>query len=235
MYLYELEKNKHRFYEIIKYLMNTYIHDKTHDIKHIDMVVTHVVNALHESNIDPITKEIIIIAAIGHEMFDHKLIQYYPKNFKPDNILQELFPDDYETIKIIIDLCSTKNNHNYVNTSLPKEYYYVRDADRIETLGLRGTERCYNYSLFVNRPIMDGKEKHFKNIEEIKEYISTYTFNYNNENSSMYSHFIDKLIYLNVRPGNEYLNNTFEKEYMITIKTYLKFCKYVLPAISNNI
>ncbi len=222
-----LNNSYKQFYQFITEL-HSYIHDQTHDIDHIIRVKNHVINALKEIDLHPNIKTCIKAAAIGHEIFDRKLIIYFPKDIDCDQMLEKCFNKYSFLIKTMIKLASTKDNLNYVNSDYPSYFYIPRDADRIESLGEIGIRRLLNYSIFKKQAFYNGKEPSLNSMEEIEEYIKNNEFAYLEDNKTMFNHIPDKLIYINVIGDNEYINEIYKKNRLIMCEYYINFSKFLL-------
>ncbi len=182
-----------------------------HGIHHAIEVMRHAENAIKEYDIDCITKDAVILAALLHDADDSK---FFPNNKNNENlrtVLKDFSKEFVDLVERMVNLVSvSKNLDNIPEDVKDKEWMLIpRYADRLEALGFIGIERCYTYGKLVNTPLYVEDTPKAKSIEEIWSYSTIERFNsYKGKSKSMIDHYYDKLIRLaNFPIRNKYLDN----------------------------
>lgn len=169
-----------------------------HDWFHIERVYK---NALNILNSEQGNKEIIIYAALLHDIADSKFHDgdetIGPK--KAAEFLRSIFVDEsvIEQVVNIIENISFKGG-NFERSFASPELFIVQDADRLDAIGAIGIARTFNYGGFKNNLIHDPENapKMHMSKEEYKKHKGT-TIN----------HFYEKLLMLkdlmNTQTGKE--------------------------------
>lgn len=184
---------------------------KSHDINHILRVTNHTINALKYDKLQIREKYKVIFGAILHDIDDDKF-------FNTDNcdnarnILSKinLCFDDIEQIIRIIKYVSCSENHNNIpNEATNNEYLlYPRYADRLDTLGLNGVIRCYQYTKTKKGPLYVNTTMKPQTVDNIWEIATPERYeNYKGNSASMIDHYYDKILQL----GNFETENCYFK------------------------
>jgi uncharacterized protein len=213
MSLKKLTESTHLF------LQNSAV-DKGHGFAHAKAVRLHVWSAASSAT-PPISDSLstsLQAAALLHDVDDHKF--FSTSDYKNARALlkESGFSSEAEAeIVKIISLVSASSNGSSVDLTLPKEYYWVRAADILESIGEIGIARCYEYNLAVGRPLFRSDTPKPKSLSELDRILDPARFQAYVEKkgdvgeSSMIDHYFDKLLHLECPAKNSYLQDEFEK------------------------
>jgi uncharacterized protein len=209
--------------------------DESHGLHHGLIVCCNVSKALeYNSNINDRQKLLIKLAALLHDIDDHK---YFPDNHKFENArkilhksdirnIDNLTDNEIATILLMIYLVSSSTHGDTMPCDVPEWYFYPRYADRLEAVGIIGLERTYEYTLKKGQPLYINDTKRSQNIDDLYNNIATverykqYSMP-GSASKSMVDHMYDKLLRLGDFPiKNEY----FKKECASRIKPLSDFC-----------
>jgi uncharacterized protein len=183
-------------------------HDASHDISHIDRVVTNAERIWDKSSAEVqshVHRDIVVAIASLHDCFDHKYVTKADEVVKIKNDVSSFlesrcdFPPDI--VRMIIDVIDNMGFTSEVSggaAQLPEttmEYLrIVQDADRLDAMGAIGMCRCLAFSGAFGRPIItvDGSEE-----RELREQFSQGSLQPSSRKGpSAIAHFYDKLVFL---------------------------------------
>lgn len=123
-----------------------------HGTDHI-MRVFHTANALAESSEDPVDMLVLQLAALLHDVDDHKI---NPNGHAAEDFLKSTLGDEHnETIRKVIETIrpisfSTSGAHPTFDTI---EQRLLSDADKLDAMGAIGICRTVAYGAAHNRPL----------------------------------------------------------------------------------
>lgn len=138
---------------IVNFVKNSTLHfDKSHGYEHAFIVTQMAIEITLASNLEvDIT---LILAAMVHDVVDHKYLdQSISKDQLCDFLVQGWSQEICDQVINIIDNISWSKQMKGVCTMQSKLQQYVhiiRDADRIEAIGSKGLNRCYEYTKVKN-------------------------------------------------------------------------------------
>jgi len=150
-----------------------------------------------------------LLAALLHDCDDPKLFSCDTKHAHSKSILDAIgsHPKQQTLVLSIIDLVSCSKNGNKPHS--PSWMLIVRDADRIEALGLVGIQRTIDYAESIGNPMFLPDTMRCKNQEEIKQVATSERFKLyasGGKSRSCIDHFYDKLLHLDeLHSNNAYL------------------------------
>lgn len=145
--------------------MNTqYLHSKAkawhageasgHDFAHVARVVSNaekILRAYPEAD-----REVVIAAALLHDVADHKLIPPQKKAETLEMMRQWLVQAGAQQgqIDLVLHICTNLSfSTTQTNLPLPLEGLIVQDADRLDAIGAIGIARAFTYGGALNREI----------------------------------------------------------------------------------
>jgi len=181
-----------------------------HNIAHFINVADHAVRACEHEEISDEIKKGIEIAALLHDVDDHKI---FPDNHNYENatkILNELNVNQTELIIEMIKLVSCSKNGG---THAKYNWMVIpRDCDRLEAIGKIGIDRCREYTIYKNMPFHTAITPRIYTRDDVYKIATVDRFiNYTNGNpsSSMIDHYYDKLLHIGkpeyLTSGNKYI------------------------------
>jgi HD superfamily phosphodiesterase len=197
--------------------------DETHGFGHAMIVTNHAYLACNDTNLFITSNQrlLILVASLLHDVDDSKY--FTTQNY--DNCVEIMtkckFTED--AIKEVVHMISLVSCSKNGNSDKGCEFMWQlipRYADRLESTGIEGAKRCFEYNKHVNRPMFDENTPRPKTKEEAYECATHERFqNYVNthgNSSTMMDHFFDKMIQVAHPPQphiehSEYLSNEFKK------------------------
>ena len=222
----------------VKLFIEKHNFDKGHDLKHVLTVLSHTQKMVLYHTQPKLTSdqiENLNLAALLHDVDDHK---FFPENKNFDNarkILFETLPDDWfriEQIIYLIGMISTSTNGNFISVADDDLWMlYPRFADRLEAIGPIGIERCLQYSTHIGRPLFLPTTPRCRTEQELWKVATPERFqNYlwGEESASFIDHFYDKLLHIGTPEAfgisdNEYLINEASVRHSYVIEYVLDF------------
>ncbi|KAI8982206.1 hypothetical protein BDF20DRAFT_865612 [Mycotypha africana] len=208
-------KIRHETREMVKTHMAAF--DSSHDIYHIDRVVNLAIviaNDLIETGNRDVDLEVVILAALCHDIGDHKYAKNDEKGLQHGIVtafLERLGYPKASLVGKIVDHVGFSKELGW-NDALddPKivqwrnnclELHSVQDADKLDALGAFGILRCAAFSGARNRPLyipaIDGHYQHSSEGATKKDLTrDEYLAEQSNKQSSAIAHFHDKLFKL---------------------------------------
>ena len=185
-------------------------YDASHDVSHIDRVVTNAIRILNLS--DENTKKIVnqdVIVAIAslHDSFDHKYLTTPEQVEKAKSEVRAFLIDEMHFGSDTIDMMfSVIDNMGFTSemkgdgdkAALSPEtieyMHIVQDADRLDAIGAVGVARCLAFTGAFGRPIMteSGEEER----KQREAFISGQLTANGRKGPSAIGHFYDKLVFL---------------------------------------
>jgi uncharacterized protein len=185
-------------------------YDASHDISHIDRVVTNAIRILNLSDADTkerIKEDVIIAIASLHDSFDHKYLtsteQVEKAKTEVCTFLKTNLGFDDSTIDMMIVVIdnmgfTTEMKAGGNDSPLPQltqEYMHiVQDADRLDAIGAIGVARCLAFTGAFGRPIMTESGEEEKKQRE--KYLEGTLVANGRKGPSAIAHFYDKLVFL---------------------------------------
>ncbi len=165
-------------------------HSADHDFQHIDRVRK---LALHIAEIEGGNKTVVELAALLHDVSDHK----FNGGILNDNaraareLLEELNAEENLILAVceIVDKVSFKGS-GVTDQEGSLELKIVRDADRLDAIGAIGIARAFSFGGARNRPFFDA---------EISASEHTDFQAYHSDKSHTINHFYEKLLLLKDR------------------------------------
>lgn len=191
----------------------------SHNYEHAIAVMTHAHKAtdVEETKLSPIEKRAILLAALLHDADDKK---FFPKHLHNQNarfILQHETIEFTECVIEMINLVSYSSNGDSILNVKQKWKLIPRYADRIESLGLIGIERCYQYTQTIGNPLILDTTPRPKLLEELYLIPRVHS-------NSMIDHYYDKLLHIGNFPiNNQYLNSMAKEKTQIMYQFVLDF------------
>ena len=203
--------------------------DDSHGVGHALIVLRHAENAITSvmqkspAAYDkwPVHRSLAIrLAALLHDADDHKYFAANSHNAADilDVVLAE-HPNAYmikkEALMMISFVSASSNGDNVPEeANVCPEFLIPRYADRLESSGLIGIKRCYDYSMERKRPLFNEDTPRPRDIAEIKRVATPERYKRYQQrkcSDTMMDHYYDKLIHVaafNERiVQNEYLVN----------------------------
>lgn len=165
-------------------------HSADHDFQHIERVTK---LALHIGKIENADLTIVELAALLHDISDHKL----NGGIINDNARasRELLIELNASTEIIEKVCSIVDNVSYKGAGESDkigsiELAVVRDADRLDAIGAIGIARAFSFGGARNRPFFDASIP-FQLHEKFEDY--------QKDKGHTINHFYEKLLLLKDR------------------------------------
>ncbi len=210
--------------------------DNGHGLDHAMIVMFNLLNAIladikdGNPNKDIAMRNIypLCAAALLHDVDDHKF-------FSVDSLFAEntsrsiSTPAEHKLImEYISDVSYSKNSNTQTK---PEINYYVRWADRLESVGAVGYDRCVEYSNFMNRPYCTKNTPIATNEDAIERigierntiYINNGCKPYESDNSTL-GHLYDKVLDLkNINTTNSYFKDIMKSRHAYIISVLLNF------------
>jgi uncharacterized protein len=205
-----------------------------HGLDHFIAVTNHAVNALKYENLSDEQKLQVELAALLHDVDDHKL---FPDNKNHENarkILTNAMPDDEHLIQGIIqmiDLVSCSKNGDRE----PSEPWMAipRDADRLEAIGQIGIDRCLQFNKHKGVPLHTDTTPRVSNLEELSQVVTPERFEGYGRgvpSASMIDHYYDKLLHIGssnrLRSQNPYILEEATRRNQVMIDFVLEYWRY---------
>lgn len=224
--------------------------DIGHDIGHILMVEKHTLQALKNIKIKKHYpknfKTNVHIAALLHEVGDHKLVgdNDDSKEVLLKEVLNQICDNEHHSDIIkMVDLCSASKWGNKVPENIEEYHLIPRWADRLEATGYIGLTRCFTFTVYKNRPIVDENDDFPSNLKELNKVSPPSRFvEYSNgrKSTSVLCHLLDKVRHIN---GNDvtvpFLKNSLNEGQKIIDNYILLFVnsgnKFDLDVIIDNL
>lgn len=182
-----------------------------HDWWHVERVRN---NALLINKTEKADGFIIELAVLLHDVGDRKVIKQEEDDYTiaEDFLKKQKVTDEVvEHVMFIIKNMSFSKSLNHKKNNVPKEFYVVQDADRLDAIGAIGIARAFAYGGSKDRPLYDPTKK----AQKINS-----TKNYRKLNSSTFHHFEEKLLLLkdlmNTKTAQKVAEkrNTYMEKYM---------------------
>ena len=217
--------------EEIKHLLSHSNVDQGHQVDHAITVMNTAINALErwQYDISDEQKEAIIYASLLHDVDDRKFFSSSDTSNNALNILNTVMCNQ-STINLVIemiDLVSFSKNGNTVNIPFTEIWKLIpRVCDRLESIGAIGAKRCWDYSMYIGRPLFIHSSPKPTTEEEIwgcatqqrlERYMRVKV------SDSMIDHYYDKLLHINNPVPNDYLDDLLESRLSYSIKFLLRW------------
>jgi uncharacterized protein len=194
--------------------------DDGHGAVHAYTVMLHTQRALVFEKCTPMQQECVLIAALMHDIDDHKFFPFGSNNAA--RLLQN--HSHQELILRMIDLVSCSQNGNS-RDGVPHWMLIPRDADRLEAVGKIGIIRCIEYTRAKARPMHTPETPLCFTIEEFwtaakgkyDEYLLT------GKSASMQDHCLDKLPHMFMATGNFYIDRKMKRRNDYIPKFYIQY------------
>src|SRR5574344_635163 len=174
--------------KIEKYVKNKLESDKTgHDYQHIKRVVNKFKKIYKNKDLSEEDKNIIISAALVHDLIDYKLVENIEK--EKSKLIEVLEESDYrenqidEIIYIIENMSFSANIDGKKELSLLGQI--VQDADRVDAIGAIGIARTFYYGGSKGNHMYDDLNKDQVRDLNKEEYL---------KGSTVIDHFYEKLL-----------------------------------------
>lgn len=174
--------------KIEKYVKNKLESDKTgHDYQHIKRVVNNCKKIYKNMALSEEDKNIIISAALVHDLIDYKLVENIEK--EKSKLIEVLEESDYrenqidEIIYIIENMSFSANIDGKKELSLLGQI--VQDADRLDAIGAIGIARTFYYGGSKGNHMYDDLNKDQVRDLNKEEYL---------KGSTVIDHFYEKLL-----------------------------------------
>lgn len=200
--------------------------DSGHGLDHSLHVLHHAREALkYELDLTEEQKYCIELAALLHDADDNK---FFPTHSNYENARLILngcnIPSEHQDLIItMISLVSCRHNRN--SKVDPPWLLIPRWSDRIEALGNIGLLRCYQYSIYANKPMFLESTPRVINAEELNKVATAERFaTYQGISESLIDHLYDKVLHLyKMETSNSYLKSEALKRHQIIIDFVYKF------------
>jgi len=198
---------------------------ESHGLQHCLTVLDHMDKAIQcddksSGKLTNSKKLTLRLAALLHEADDHKYFKDGTNNAQ--NILKEVLSGQTEFTSVptiesevleMISYVSASVNGNSVPEKAKADptLLWPRFCDRLESIGVIGTVRCYLYNREVGAPLFIDTTPRPKSEDEVWNHVTEERWNgYQNggDSASMMDHYYDKLLQIAVfKP--EVVNNTY--------------------------
>lgn len=210
--------------------------DKGHGIDHARDVLGHVNNALSVSNTpsDDSSRLAIRLAALLHDADDKKF--FNTKNYENARfILDRIIPGKNKIQKLVLKMIKlvsyTENGNSKYNISIEEDWLlYPRYADRLEAIGGVGIERCYIYTIYIDRPLYLETTPRATTREELDSIVTTKRYkNYLDKKkfeNTLISHMYDKVLHIAdhvIESGNPYFVREARERHVEVVDFVLDF------------
>jgi uncharacterized protein len=217
-------------------LLSSHKVDKGHGIDHSRSVLDHVNNALSVSNTpsDDTSRLAIRLAALLHDADDRKFFD--TKNYENTRfILDCVVPGEKKLQKLVLKMIKlvsyTTNGNSKDDESVEQDWLlYPRYADRLESIGEVGIERCYIYSIYVDRPLYLETTPRAKTKEELNRIVTIDRYNsyLNNEivENTLVGQIYDKILHIAdhiIEGGNPYFVKEARERHEVVVNFVLDF------------
>jgi uncharacterized protein len=183
-------------------------HTADHDFQHIERVTK---LALHIGEIEGANLEIVELAALLHDISDHKL----NGGIINDNgrASRELLSELSASEEIIESVCAIVDKISYKGAGVEDEkgsleLAAVRDADRLDAIGAIGIARAFSFGGARKRPFFDASIPF--NLHENFE-------DYHKDNGHTINHFYEKLLLLKDRMQTNEGKRIAEKRHQLML------------------
>ncbi|KAL3684025.1 hypothetical protein R1sor_002047 [Riccia sorocarpa] len=176
--------------ELVQKVMGKW--DSSHDPFHVYRVRSLALSLADEEGLPPESRQIVELAALLHDIDDHKYASTREKRTEPtaEEFLtqHQIDPTLKEAIMNIIHSMGFKEELNSSSKrKFSLEFAVVQDADRLDAIGAIGIGRAFTFGGARNSPMYDPDVQPRVNLTK-KEYTSTRTTTIN--------HFHEKLLKL---------------------------------------
>lgn len=191
-----------------------------HGLAHYKAVLKHAIKAGETfKDLTDAQKLAIYLAALLHDVDDRKL---FAKSVNYENarmLLAKLGVADVD-IELIIKMISlvsfSSNGNGDDDGEIPEWMLIPRLADRLESIGIIGVKRCYEFTLDVGRPLFREDTPRFYDVETMLANTKARQLDYVAKKgkvgeSSFIDHFYDKLIHLGLKTNIDYFNKKSDK------------------------
>ena len=202
---------------------------ESHGINHALSVLQHAKNALSYYTLSIFQQEAVLVAALLHDADDNK---FFPNNKNNENLRLIVNDRSTEFVDLVIEmvnLVAASKNGNSIPDYLQNKLWMLvpRYADRLESIGFIGIQRCFQYCKTINRVhFVDDTPKLISTNDIIKVSLERFK-NYHGESKSMIDHFYDKLIAISFFPKlNPYFDHECECRRLPLIHFVRYFAKY---------
>ncbi len=183
-------------------------HTADHDFQHIERVTK---LALHIGEIEGADLEIVELAALLHDVSDHKL----NGGIINDNgrVSRELLTELHANEDIIESVCAIVDKISYKGAGVEDEkgsleLASVRDADRLDAIGAIGIARAFSFGGARKRPFFDASIPYHLH-ENFKDY--------HTDNGHTINHFYEKLLLLKDRMQTNEGKRIAEKRHQVML------------------
>lgn len=182
-------------------LLSTVSICKSHGYDHMIAVMNNAIEAVKELDIPDIDKEAICLAALLHDVDDHKF--FHTENYENARKILDGHPRTDLVIEMIDLVSSFKNKDHIVS---PEWKMIPRYCDRLEAIGEIGLERVIQYNTTMNRPTHVSTTIAVYTQEELDAVVTEERYeSYNGNSNSMIDHFYDKLLQIKFPIHNKYI------------------------------
>ena len=184
-------------------------YDASHDISHIDRVVTNSIRILENSDQETrskISRDVLIAISSLHDSFDHKYLTTPEAVEKAKAQVTDFLSHDcgfeHDVIIMIISVIDNmgftsevsgadSSNMNPITVSY---LHIVQDADRLDAIGAIGVARCLAFTGAFGRAIIspDGSEERLQRAQFKEGALKAVA----RKGGSAIGHFYDKLVFL---------------------------------------
>ncbi len=197
----------------------------SHGYDHALIVGEHALNILTE--FQPSSGKLlpVLYASLLHDVDDRK----FYNSVDYENARELL--DGEENIELIINmikLVSSSKNGNNIPEGTPSWMLIPRWADRLESIGKIGIERCWQYTKTVERPLFTPETLRATTEEEIWSKCATKERmkNYKGNSASMIDHYYDKLLHFeSFEVDSLYVRTVAEERKKIMVELVLYYGK----------
>jgi uncharacterized protein len=183
-------------------------HTADHDFQHIERVTK---LALHIGEIEGADLEIVELAALLHDVSDHKL----NGGIINDNgrVSRELLTELHANEDVIESVCAIVDKISYKGAGVEDEkgsleLASVRDADRLDAIGAIGIARAFSFGGARKRPFFDAS---------IPYHLHEKFEDYHTDNGHTINHFYEKLLLLKDRMQTNEGKRIAEKRHQVML------------------
>ncbi|MFN6076192.1 MAG: HD domain-containing protein [Fluviicola sp.] len=183
-------------------------HTADHDFQHIERVTK---LALHIGEIEGADLEIVELAALLHDVSDHKL----NGGIINDNgrVSREFLTELHANEDIIESVCAIVDKISYKGAGVEDEkgsleLASVRDADRLDAIGAIGIARAFSFGGARKRPFFDAS---------IPYHLHEKFEDYHTDNGHTINHFYEKLFLLKDRMQTNEGKRIAEKRHQVML------------------
>lgn len=206
--------------------------DKGHGIDHAQIVMGHTHEALKvcDISLSEDDKTIILLSALLHDADDRKFFPTHRNNENTRFILEKVLPNreqiHTQIIQNIENVSFSKNGNTLLKSGIDNPFMYPCIADRCEATGLIGIQRCYEYTLYVKRPLDTPETVKCTTLRQLDRVCKSRLEDYLSRKFSVsfIDHFYDKIYSLSdINIPNPYFQKILDERHQVIVDFLLEY------------